>query len=82
MSTTEFVTAPALSNRQKLEAFAADLRANPGKWAVYPTVQRNPNQTVWRIKHGKVKELRNGFQAIKDNDDRVLVRYAPKVVNR
>ena len=66
-------------DRELLTRFAADLKANPGRWAPYPLPQSHQGARACgsRISHGRMKTFPAGFEAVTRR--KVLyVRYVGK----
>jgi hypothetical protein len=70
MSEIEFVDEPPRSTfdrdrRRKVLEFAAELRKNPGRWAIYPWPSSNEGARAlaFRISHGCSVAFADGFNA-------------------
>lgn len=71
------VPAPVTRARERANReFADELRANPGRWAIYPWPTRYPHSTKHRIRHGRAAAFGPGFEA-EVRDGVVLVRFNP-----
>jgi hypothetical protein len=60
--------------------FAAQLRENPGRWAIYPKPTQAPGTTAWHINHGRLKVFGQGFEATR-RADTLYVRYVGEVAS-
>ncbi|GAB2648401.1 hypothetical protein ACWDYH_05580 [Nocardia goodfellowii] len=70
---------PAPQTRARERAnreFAAELRRNPGRWAVYPWHTRSPHSTKHRLRNGMSAAFGTGFES-EVRGGTVYVRYNP-----
>ena len=73
----EFVEEPPggiPTDRAQVCAFADELTANPGRWALYPWPVEASRALASRIKRGRIAAFSKGFDAV-TRRGRVYVRY-------
>ncbi len=63
-------------HRERIREFAAELRKQPGRWAIYPwtTTDSGSRATASRISRGKVVAFGDGFRAVSSHGT-VYVQY-------
>lgn len=83
MSGIEFVDEPPPSRgrwdgarRREMQKFAAELKENPGRWAIYPwpTGKEAARAMASRISNGHIATFAKGFSAV-SRGDVVYVSY-------